>query len=233
MAASSPKKADLILGLTPSEAKLIILGVVSANGPPKVDMNKLAERGGYKPGSASVLYNKAKRKLFELHGDAANGGTANTADDANPALGPSGDDIGTPATPTPKRTPFRRKRDNATATPAKGTPIETPVRTEVDPETPKPKRQRKTPAKKGRGAAAESNGADGEASQGTAKDNTTTTPRIKPEPNVNVETELNGDDDDPLGAELETELGSDIVKGEYDEMFDGNTMDAAPTTSNA
>ncbi|KAL2003811.1 hypothetical protein VTN02DRAFT_2165 [Thermoascus thermophilus] len=243
MAASSPKKGDLILGLTPSEAKLIILGVVSSNEPPKVDMNKLAEKGGYKLGSASVLYNKAKRKLFELHGDAANGATASTADDASPALGPSGGDIGAPATPTPKKTPGRRKQDNAAVTPVKrkGTPAndestaEPPMKTAVDPETPKPKRQRKTPAKKGRGAAAESNGADGEASGGIPKDNTTTTPTIKPEPNVNVtvKTELTGDDDDPFAAELETELGSDIIKGEYDEMFDANTMDTAPTTCNA
>lgn len=131
-------------------------------------MNKLAEKGGYKLASASVLYNKAKRKLFELHSDVANGATASTADDASPAPGPSGGDIRAPATPTPKKTPGRRKRDNAAVIPAKGTPAND-EKTEVDPETPKPKRQRKRPAKKGRGAAAESNGADGEASQGTSK----------------------------------------------------------------
>ncbi|OJJ44600.1 hypothetical protein ASPZODRAFT_134684 [Penicilliopsis zonata CBS 506.65] len=140
MATPSKLKPDSILGLSASEAKLIILGVL-CNGEQaaKVDYEKLAQRGGYKnASSASVMYLKSKRKLFELHPDAAVA--------VNGEVSSTGGNIEGPKA-TPKKGSGKRK------TPATSTPKEIAAGGEeatIDqPVTPtqKPKRQRKSTKK--------------------------------------------------------------------------------------
>lgn len=108
----------------------------------KVDYDKLAEKTGYKNGaSASVMYNKAKRKFSELYGIRSLGNEDGASASGDGAAAKS---------PKKPRTPAKRK--NGTGAAANETPT-TPARDQdvEEPATPtqQPKRQRKTPAKKG------------------------------------------------------------------------------------
>lgn len=113
-----------------------------------MDYDKVAEYGGYTKGSASVLYRKAHKKLMEAY----NLTNVNADDDG--AVGPA----------TPAKPPKTKARGSASAKKRKGAAETTPGAPgaedtangdAVEAETPtKPKRQRKTPAKKGAAAAA-------------------------------------------------------------------------------
>ncbi|PYI22247.1 hypothetical protein BO99DRAFT_471430 [Aspergillus violaceofuscus CBS 115571] len=136
MAARGAAKPEGWFGLTINEARLIVLGQMCCDSTgKKVDYEKVAVRGGYKnAASAMTVYRNAKRRLAEL----STSWPEDSADAANNST-----------TATPLKTPTKRKRGKA----ADATPddmLATPSGT-VEGEaavTPKPKRVRKTPAKK-------------------------------------------------------------------------------------
>ncbi|ODM23783.1 hypothetical protein SI65_01372 [Aspergillus cristatus] len=104
---SGKAKPEALLGLSASEAKLILMASYLSTDQ-KVDYEKLAQLGGYKTAaSASTLYRNAKRKLAEyIPANLQNSGGGATNTNANTP-------DATPAN-TPKKTPTKRK------TPAKG-----------------------------------------------------------------------------------------------------------------
>ncbi|RDW81382.1 putative histone h1.3 [Aspergillus mulundensis] len=137
MATAGKGKPEGLLGLTQSEARLLLLGVLYTDGTGKVDFEKLAIKAPYKNvSSASSSYRQAKRRFLLANGVAE-------PSSASAQITP------------PKKAPAKRK--SAAATPA---PVDTdavrgndddfvPEREEpVSPTpTPKPKRQRKTASK--------------------------------------------------------------------------------------
>ncbi|RAK80594.1 putative histone h1.3 [Aspergillus fijiensis CBS 313.89] len=136
MATRGAPKPEGWFGLTLNEARLIVLGQMCCDSTgKKVDYEKIAVRGGYKnAASAMTVYRNAKRRLAELSTACPEG----SADAAN-----------TSTAATPLKTPTKRKRGKA----ADATPDDMPATPSgtVEAEaavTPKPKRVRKTPAKK-------------------------------------------------------------------------------------
>ncbi|KAL4890997.1 hypothetical protein BDV59DRAFT_183514 [Aspergillus ambiguus] len=78
---SSPVKSkpEELLGLSLSEARLILLGTLCVDDSGKVDSEKLARRGNYKnAASASTSYRTAKRKLIDFNPDDQDASAANT-----------------------------------------------------------------------------------------------------------------------------------------------------------
>ncbi|GFG11228.1 hypothetical protein IFM5058_05320 [Aspergillus udagawae] len=138
MASPAKAKPEGILGLSASEAKILILGFLCITDQYKIDYEKLASKGGYTAGSANVMFNKAKRKLVELNPD-------NSAENGSSAAGEASSSKS--ATATPKKGQAKRKKAAAGAEDggADGEEAATPT---------KSKRQRKTPAKKGAAAKA-------------------------------------------------------------------------------
>ncbi|PYH47365.1 putative histone h1.3 [Aspergillus saccharolyticus JOP 1030-1] len=132
--AGKAAKPEGWFGLSIHEARLIILGVMCADSSGKPDYEKIAIKGGYKnAASAMTVYRNAKRRLSDIQADCF--GPAGNADGSVPA--------------TPLKTPTKRKRGKA----ADATPDDTLVTpsgsTLAEPAViPKPKRVRKTPAKK-------------------------------------------------------------------------------------
>ncbi|KAL4899774.1 hypothetical protein BDW74DRAFT_183420 [Aspergillus multicolor] len=133
MAAAGKAKPEGILGVSQSEARLLLLGLLCTDEPGKVDFDKLVIKGSYKNvTSAAVCYRQAKRKFL-----AANG-VEPTSTNA-------------PITP-PKKIPAKRKIASAAASIAASTDDavdddEDYVAEREEPvsptPTPKPKRQRK------------------------------------------------------------------------------------------
>ncbi|GIJ82251.1 hypothetical protein Asppvi_000757 [Aspergillus pseudoviridinutans] len=138
MASPAKAKPEGILGLSAAEAKILILGFLCITDQYKIDYEKLASKGGYTAGSANVMFNKAKRKLVELNPD-------NSTENGSSAAGEASSSK--TATATPKKGQAKRKKAAAGAEDggADGEEAATPT---------KPKRQRKTPAKKGAAAKA-------------------------------------------------------------------------------
>ncbi|OJJ71225.1 hypothetical protein ASPBRDRAFT_196740 [Aspergillus brasiliensis CBS 101740] len=106
MSAPKPNQPESLLGLSLSEARMILLGVLSSDESGKVDFDKLAVKGNYKNAqSASTLYRKAKRRLLEVHNNPAEGSGTSISPSKEPA----------PTTATPKKTPAKRSKDKAVA----------------------------------------------------------------------------------------------------------------------
>ncbi|GKZ20756.1 hypothetical protein AbraIFM66951_003057 [Aspergillus brasiliensis] len=106
MSAPKPNQPESLLGLTMSEARMILLGVLSSDESGKVDFDKLAVKGNYKNAqSASTLYRKAKRRLLEVHNNPAEGSGTSISPAKEPAS----------TTATPKKTPAKRGKDKAVA----------------------------------------------------------------------------------------------------------------------
>ncbi|RMZ39220.1 hypothetical protein CA14_003807 [Aspergillus flavus] len=79
---SNKPKPDTLLGLTNSEQKILLLSILCTDESNKLDLDKLAQYGGYKnPASASTTYRNAKRKLSDYKPEpptSAEGSAANT-----------------------------------------------------------------------------------------------------------------------------------------------------------
>ncbi|RHZ62796.1 putative histone h1.3 [Aspergillus thermomutatus] len=194
MASPAKAKPEGILGLSASEAKILLLGFLCITEQYKVDYEKLASKGGYTAGSASVLFLKAKRKLVELNPDNSTENGSSTAGEASSSK---------PATTTPKKGPAKRKKAVAGAEDggADGEEAATPT---------KPKRQRKTPAKKGAAAKAE----------GGNVENGNSASGVEPEPLksgdvIKNETVEEGIDDSEL-----------TIKAEHEDVMDDAELDA-------
>ncbi|GAD94018.1 histone h1.3 [Paecilomyces variotii No. 5] len=163
MAGPSPNKNELVLGLTPSEAKVLILSIL-CNNDGKVDFNLLAQKGGYKTkDSANVVFGNARRKLLRLHGENSTAGTTGEPSafmtPATDAAGTKGKNLGGtegedgaslsgpgPATPASKKaTPKRKKAAAADTEETTGDSLPTDGQWNNLDETPTPtpKRQRK------------------------------------------------------------------------------------------
>ncbi|GKZ28376.1 hypothetical protein AbraIFM66950_005550 [Aspergillus brasiliensis] len=106
MSAPKPNQPESLLGLSLSEARMILLGVLSSDESGKVDFDKLAVKGNYKNAqSASTLYRKAKRRLLEVHNNPAEGSGTSISPAKEPAS----------TTATPKKTPAKRGKDKTVA----------------------------------------------------------------------------------------------------------------------
>ncbi|GLB01548.1 hypothetical protein ABZX51_010480 [Aspergillus tubingensis] len=107
MSALKLNQPETLLGLSMAEARMIILGVLSSDKSGKVDFDKMAVKGGYKNAqSASTLYHKAKRRLFDIHNNPAD-------QEAGTSISPAKESASTTA--TPKKTPAKRGKDKAVA----------------------------------------------------------------------------------------------------------------------
>ncbi|KAF7119120.1 hypothetical protein CNMCM5793_008860 [Aspergillus hiratsukae] len=194
MASPAKAKPEGILGLSAGEARILILGFLCIQDQYKVDYEKLASKGGYTSGSASVMFLKAKRKLLELNPD-------NSTENGSSATGEASSSKS--ATTTPKKGQAKRKKAAAGAEDggADGEEAATPT---------KPKRQRKTPAKKG--AAGKAGADDGENGNGA--------PEVKAEASKSEDTVKNVPmDEGNDGSEL-------TIKAELDEVMDDADLDA-------
>lgn len=147
MATGVKNKPDGLLGLTVSDARVLILGMICTDSSGKVrytnvltylpekdsfgfqvDNDKLASKGGWKnAASASTTYRNAKRKLAEL----------NITSEDTPATPVQTTTSSTEPLSTPKKSKGRPPKKTATDD---STPTS-------DQATPKSKRQRKTPSK--------------------------------------------------------------------------------------
>ncbi|PKX92965.1 putative histone h1.3 [Aspergillus novofumigatus IBT 16806] len=198
MASPAKAKPEGILGLSAAEAKILMLGFLCITDQYKIDYEKLASKGGYTAGSANVMFNKAKRKLAELNADNSTKNGSSAAGEASSSK---------TATATPKKGQAKRKKAAAAADAedggAEGEEAATPT---------KPKRQRKTPAKKG--AAATAKAGDDSVENGNGA------PEVKPEPSKSEDIVKNepmeeGNDDSEL-----------TVKVELDEVMNDADLDA-------
>ncbi|KAI9371954.1 hypothetical protein BJX61DRAFT_477092 [Aspergillus egyptiacus] len=137
---SSPAKAkpENLLGLSFSEARLMLLGIICTDNSGKIDFEKLAAIAPYKNvGSASVSYRNAKRKFLDINSKLQGGS----------ATGPATTENQPASTPTPKKTPAKRKKAAAATDSDAATPAGTATtEQEASFPTPTPKRQRKLPA---------------------------------------------------------------------------------------
>ncbi|KAJ9296094.1 hypothetical protein DTO271G3_5669 [Paecilomyces variotii] len=142
MSSPSAAKNELVLGLTASEAKILILGMVSTFDG-KVDYQLLAQKGGYKTkDSAATVYNGARRKLLKLHGDPS--AAATTVGSKGKSLAGNEDENDEAA--AKKSTPKRKKSapaNNDNGSPDTSLPIESLLNDLDETPTPTPKRQRK------------------------------------------------------------------------------------------
>ncbi|PTU24073.1 hypothetical protein P175DRAFT_0489238 [Aspergillus ochraceoroseus IBT 24754] len=139
------KQNESLLGLSLSEARIILLGMLCTDSSGKVDFEKLAVKGSYKNASSSgSSYHQARRKFFNINGDpqSQGGGTSTAA--ASPGTQK-------PKSRTPKQSPVKRKREAAAAAAAAAAAPADSDNANPDgvvPSTPKPKRQCKTSPKK-------------------------------------------------------------------------------------
>ncbi|PWY86003.1 hypothetical protein BO70DRAFT_351645 [Aspergillus heteromorphus CBS 117.55] len=144
MSAPKGNKPEGLMGLSVSEGRVLLLGILCMDDSGKMDYDKLAVKGGYKnSASASTLYRNAKRKFVEVTSENQDGAVSGAAFGAT-----SGDASGAASTPaaTPKKTPTKRKgKAVATAEGSTATPDAAPGTAEAEP---KPKRQRKAPTPK-------------------------------------------------------------------------------------
>ncbi|KAL4743979.1 hypothetical protein BDV11DRAFT_165666 [Aspergillus similis] len=133
MAAAGKGKSEGLLGVTQSDARILLLGVLSADNTGKIDFKKLADIAPYKnPATAYSSYRQARKRFY-----AANG----TVDPSS---------SGAQATP-PKKVLAKKKGapaavDSDTANEDGDTLAEGAEPVSPTP-TPKPKRQRKTAPK--------------------------------------------------------------------------------------
>ncbi|KAL2814300.1 hypothetical protein BJX63DRAFT_431456 [Aspergillus granulosus] len=107
-------KQGTILGLTPNDAKLVLLGVLYTSNDGKVEFEKFMSNGYKNTASAYSAYRQAKRKLFDANttsGDASS--TAVTHVSADTAHDPTANR--NPVEETPKKTPTKRKKAAVTA----------------------------------------------------------------------------------------------------------------------
>ncbi|PLN82958.1 hypothetical protein BDW42DRAFT_69661 [Aspergillus taichungensis] len=132
-------KPEGLVGLSVAEAKVLLLGILCTDDCGKVDAEKLAAKGNYKNGaSARTIHRAARKALFEKNsGEDEASSSVSTGEAAAPT-----DGTAAPAS-TPKKTPTKRRKKGVAAgeTDPNGN-------AEDEPATPKPKRQRKNPAKK-------------------------------------------------------------------------------------
>ncbi|KKK17454.1 hypothetical protein ARAM_001063 [Aspergillus rambellii] len=138
------KQNESLLGLSLSEARIILLGMLCTDSSGKVDFEKLAVKGSYKNASSSgSSYHQARRKFFNINGDPqSQGGGASTAA-ASPGTQKKA------KSRTPKQSPVKRKREAAAAAAAAAPADSDNANPDgVVPSTPKPKRQCKTSPKK-------------------------------------------------------------------------------------
>ncbi|KAL1852165.1 hypothetical protein Plec18167_005979 [Paecilomyces lecythidis] len=162
MAGPSPAKNELVLGLTPSEAKVLLLSMVCTHDG-KVDFNLLSQKGGYKTkDSAATIFGNARRKLMRLHGEnrpaGATGETPAAMTPSTNAAGAKGKSLGDtecddastagvgPATPASKKATPKRKKAAAVdtdETPESSLPTDGQWNNLDETPTPTPKRQRK------------------------------------------------------------------------------------------
>ncbi|KJK66890.1 hypothetical protein P875_00127777 [Aspergillus parasiticus SU-1] len=112
---SNKPKPDTLLGLTNSEQKILLLSILCTDESNKLDLDKLAQYGGYKnPASASTTYRNAKRKLSDYKPEpstSAEGSAANTpkrgrppkkAAAAEPPMAANTEPVEEEAAPAPK-----------------------------------------------------------------------------------------------------------------------------------
>ncbi|KAL1965886.1 hypothetical protein VTN77DRAFT_5019 [Rasamsonia byssochlamydoides] len=185
---ASPAKGELFLGLSNSELKLIVLGVLY-NDAGKIDYEKVAEKGGYTKGSAQVLYRKALRKLMELNGFTETNASGDAA-------------VSTPVATPAKAKGSAKKRKAAVDAVSDDSP-DAPATPDTADDTPtKPKRQQKTPAKKATGK----NGARAKKEETDVKE--TNGNAIKNEPH--------DDDDDDDAATIVKEQDGDATVADVD-----------------
>ncbi|EAW10297.1 putative histone h1.3 [Aspergillus clavatus NRRL 1] len=184
------------LGLSASEAKVLLLGILCIGEGFKVDFDKLASRGGWTAGSAATMFGNAKRKLFKLNpDDGAENGNGSFAADGEASSSKA-------ATATPRKTPIKRKKATVAAEDdtAPGEEAATPT---------KPKRQRKTPVKKNAAIKAEA------ASVGNGNG---TPSKIKPEA-IDAGGIIKGENRENHDPEYQT-------KPEHDDVMDDMELDA-------
>ncbi|KAL4867383.1 hypothetical protein BDV12DRAFT_122129 [Aspergillus spectabilis] len=175
MASATKNKTEGLMGLSQSEARLILLGVLLSDSSGKVDFQKLAREAPYKnAASASTSYRLAKKRFHDFNSSILeNSATCQTSS-------PDSTESPNKSLTTPKKTPTKRKRapagidtdaanTNGTTT-AEGDCSASP--------TPQPKKQRKLPTKKAVAVKMEV-----EADQLTRIRNTVTNP-IKSEPKL-------------------------------------------------
>ncbi|KAL4770422.1 hypothetical protein BDW60DRAFT_209084 [Aspergillus nidulans var. acristatus] len=133
MAAAGKGKSEGLLGITQSDARILLLGILSADNAGKIDFKKLSVIAPYKnPATAYSAYRQARKRFY-----AANG----TVDPSS---------SGAQATP-PKKAPAKKKGaaaavDSDSANEDGDTLVEGAEPVSPTP-TPKPKRQRKTAPK--------------------------------------------------------------------------------------
>ncbi|KAL3473439.1 hypothetical protein BJX99DRAFT_198525 [Aspergillus californicus] len=145
MATPAKGKLEGLFGLSMSEARLLILGLICTDVSGKVDFERVAALAPYKNvSSASSSYGQAKRKLNSLNPELLSSGSGTA---------PTPTEKRTPAKATPRKTPTKRKRTGAAnadaASPDGGPATEDNM---LSP-TPKPKLQRKSLAENAQPAA--------------------------------------------------------------------------------
>ncbi|PWY67023.1 hypothetical protein BO83DRAFT_391495 [Aspergillus eucalypticola CBS 122712] len=115
MSALKLNQPETLLGLSMAEARMIILGVLSSDKSGKVDFDKMAVKGGYKNAqSASTLYHKAKRRLFDIHNNPADQEAENARKRGKDKAVADDDNTGAiETTPTPSK--GKRQKTAATA----------------------------------------------------------------------------------------------------------------------
>ncbi|KAL4984039.1 hypothetical protein BDW68DRAFT_24718 [Aspergillus falconensis] len=133
MAAAAKGESESLLGVTQSDARILLLGILSADNTGKVDFEKLAEIAPYKNrATAYSSYRQARKRFYA----------------ANDTVDPSS--TGAQATP-PKKTLAKRKRASAAVdsdtTNEDGDALAEGAEPVSPTPTPKLKRQRKTPPK--------------------------------------------------------------------------------------
>ncbi|KAJ5594578.1 histone h1.3 [Penicillium hispanicum] len=80
----SPKNSNEgVLGLSTSEARILILGIACCAEAPKIDFEKLASKAGYTSGSTKTIYGNARRKLQKAHGEDSGANPATPEDDGS------------------------------------------------------------------------------------------------------------------------------------------------------
>ncbi|THC99711.1 hypothetical protein EYZ11_000761 [Aspergillus tanneri] len=204
MSSGAKAKPEGLLGLSLAEAKAILLGLLCMDegGKASKRWSALAQRGGYKNGaSAGTSYRAARRKLNEY---SANFEQESLFVTTNTEAAPIS------AANTPKKTPGKR---NKAAADIEGADNEKT-------ESPKSKRQRKTPVKKG--AAAKLKGIPEENEDQDMLNHEADAEDSKKA--VNVKTE-----DDGLMARQE--IDADSVMGEIDIDVELEAMESTKTST--
>ncbi|RMJ27563.1 hypothetical protein PHISP_01551 [Aspergillus sp. HF37] len=245
MSTPTKPKADAMLGLSHTDAKILIWGIFCITDQGKIDYDKLAEKAGYKNGaSASVTYRNARKNFLSVNaGDADVTGTA-------------------AETPT-KKTPNKRKANGkagggADAEGDEGTESAAAANGGAEGgETSTPKRQRKTPTKKGtavkvtkkKGQAKDADNegeGDGENEGEDTPVSTPTKPKRKSNPKSKTAmkgataVKQEGDEDEELALTTKTNLsagmelpGDSSVEREIEDMDDGTNAEGSSVAAAA